>query len=1276
MKKKLFVVIAAVLMLALTVSAASAENTVKTRDTVLVLDATGSMYGTPMAEMKEAAKIFCSNVLSASGKNRVAIVVYQSSVTKTLDFTSDQDSLNSTIDSISASWNTNIGAGIDSASSMLSSSNADVKNIVLLTDGLPNTGSYRSPGKYSSSDISRDYYIYANYVYERCSELKQNYNIYTLGFFHNSSEKELDFGRRFLMDIQNKGYYEVTNASDLKFVFDDLAEDITEENYPIIIVPGIMGSELYDSKGDVVWIDPTLSSLPWWKAIMVNNLDLGRLDIGTDLKTPKNGINLNAPGSKREYGAMDTYQKLVDSLCEQFPNRAIYFFSYDWRQSNYNSADELNSLINEVKTQTGYSKVDLVCHSMGGLVASSYVNKYGTTDARCIITLATPYEGSPDIIYRTLTERGLGTTTLKNSVASGILSRNGLTKEIMADLPSSPQLAPTERYFKSTNFLKRGEVKYNTGAIPGDITSELLTEDITYEEYCNIMTSMFGKKKYDLALAFQESSKDALLNLDNTYFAVGTGEKTVDSVVVNKGTSLDELKTIELTYNKGDGTVPYESATMTGLLPSKYKGIKDPAGNSRYREFKASHTGILSHDGALLWVKNILSQTSNPYEESDEINYSGYTVIRIACPIDVTINVNGEILSSDPESGSTYVSNGRLDFIGDDGVSICLDDIGTAYDINIVGTGEGTMDYNISWYDADNTLTETRSFEAVPITKDTVIKTTSDSTKPIILNVDSDGDGVIDTQWSASASGKTIVDDLDQGTSSISLSPENLTIDGKAGEKITKNITVSTSQASKPVAITPTSLQSENGNIIDTSNIKVNPTTVNVSSGVPENILVTINIPESAISGNYTGKINATSTNSSDSCNVHLRVTDDNVIDTVDDNVTNTVGDDVANTVGNDVTDTSGDDVTDIVNPINNSVCLYPANPTTGCIIFANHSKSSTEGGWINLSGGKEIQLPQPLKFTYCGTDKLKISEATIELKSLSGQKNKCQENNTKLELTYPYSTHPFYTERQCVTIDYNGPSAFKKQKVTIYLVKGLDVCSASEAFGDVMDNESKSLEEVFNEGTNSYTKVCATLDENGDLVEPLTFGCLEPGSYGVLITLADHQNNKKKCGTEKKVLSATCFEVVNYELETNASDTLDEGDNLDVEMCLEDAPTDREFTYGALLINKEAYKAEINVSSNGTRAGTDVFVNDIDLRDLGVNFTNYKSKLSKSELTNEIQTLIGEGNGTISIGEKNQYTLSLTTFDLLPGDYLLFTGVYEKGKGIVGIDQKELTIF
>lgn len=278
------------------------------------------------------------------------------------------------------------------------------------------------------------------------------------------------------------------------------------------------------------------------------------------------------------------------------------------------------------------------------------------------------------------------------------------------------------------------------------------------------------------------------------------------------------------------------------------------------------------------------------------------------------------------------------------------------------------------------------------------------------------------------------------------------------------------------------------------------------------------------------------------------------------------------------------------------------------------------------------------------------------------------------MNYTYPYATHPFYTDGQRVTMTYNGPSALKNQKVNVYLVNGSSVSSVKKAIV-LAGNESINLGEIFGEGTdNSYIRLCATLDKKGDLLKPITFYSLKPGSYGIIVTLADDKY-RENTSMEKKVLSATGFEIVNYELKTKADNNIKEGDNLDVTMSLKKAPADGEFTYGALLINEEAYRAEINVSTNGTINGTNASINDLDIRDLGINSTNYKSKLNKSELTKAAQTLIGEGNGTISIGDKNQDTLSLTTFDLAPGDYILITGAYEPGKGLVGIDQDKLKI-
>ena len=132
----------------------------------------------------------------------------------------------------------------------------------------------------------------------------------------------------------------------------------------------------------------------------------------------------------------------------------------------------------------------------------------------------------------------------------------------------------------------------------------------------------------------------------------------------------------------------------------------------------------------------------------------------------------------------------------------------------------------------------------------------------------------------------------------------------------------------------------------------------------------------------------------------------------------------------------------------------------------------------------------------------------------------------------------------------------------------------------------------------------------------------------------------------------------------------------MDLRMNLVNAPDKSNCTYGAVLINEHAYKAKIEVNTNGTRSGTSVIVNGVDvIEEFGINSSNYKSKLTKNELQKEIQTLIGEGNGSIAIGEKGEKALSLTTLDLPPGDYLLFVGAYCPGEGLVGLTQLNVLI-
>ncbi len=125
-----------------------------------------------------------------------------------------------------------------------------------------------------------------------------------------------------------------------------IAPDLPRE--PVIIVPGILGS--WKRQGEWV-IDPILH----------------------------------------------TYDNLYNTLKQAgyMPDMDLYTFAYDWSVSNALTAWDLKNRINEIKTANNVSLVDLVVHSMGGLVARQYIESdYYDNDVDQVIFLGTPHIGA------------------------------------------------------------------------------------------------------------------------------------------------------------------------------------------------------------------------------------------------------------------------------------------------------------------------------------------------------------------------------------------------------------------------------------------------------------------------------------------------------------------------------------------------------------------------------------------------------------------------------------------------------------------------------------------------------------------------------------------------------------------------------------------------------------------------------------------------------------------------------------------------------------------
>lgn len=191
------------------------------RDIVVVLDRSGSMRGEPLEQTKEAATKFVDTVMQKD--SRVSLVTYDSSATVNCSLTRNGEYLKTAINQVEAGGSTNIYDAMEYADKMLSMSCAKKKIIVLMTDGLPNSGREEN-GSYEEALVQ-----YSDTLKNK------GYYLYTLGFFSEVEGEELSQAQQMLGDMASPGYhYEVESADDLVFFFDDIASQIGGTKYVYI----------------------------------------------------------------------------------------------------------------------------------------------------------------------------------------------------------------------------------------------------------------------------------------------------------------------------------------------------------------------------------------------------------------------------------------------------------------------------------------------------------------------------------------------------------------------------------------------------------------------------------------------------------------------------------------------------------------------------------------------------------------------------------------------------------------------------------------------------------------------------------------------------------------------------------------------------------------------------------------------------------------------------------------------------------------------------------
>lgn len=188
---------------------------------------------------------------------------------------------------------------------------------------------------------------------------------------------------------------------------------------PVVSVTGINSVPLVDGNGNKVFpfdastiVSSVLPAIPALVSFLANGDVNALLDeiipiakaIFDPIKYDENGYSVD-PGvgidryfpesfDKYNYELNEGSQdKFSLALAKEIRGDHVYIYTYDWRRSPMDIADELNDYIQSVKEQTGHDKVAINGQSMGSCMVQAYLAKYGTKDVKTVAMFSGAYTG-------------------------------------------------------------------------------------------------------------------------------------------------------------------------------------------------------------------------------------------------------------------------------------------------------------------------------------------------------------------------------------------------------------------------------------------------------------------------------------------------------------------------------------------------------------------------------------------------------------------------------------------------------------------------------------------------------------------------------------------------------------------------------------------------------------------------------------------------------------------------------------------------------------------
>jgi hypothetical protein len=373
---------------------------------------------------------------------------------------------------------------------------------------------------------------------------------------------------------------------------------------PVILIPGIMGSRIAKSNGDELF-----PYYPHWTdfATQANQRHIQLKDnvgdgrpmeqravVATDiLRYYAYGAfgqtyYLNLIGRLKnigyiEYDAVDRPNRRTMNGCDMNQTNAdLFLFPYDWRNKNEQSANDLKDFIGCIKRLYNAQndpnfKVQIIAHSMGGLVARRYIldGVYGsapyTHHVERMITLGTPWLGAPKAILPIYNGEFEGVNSL--------IDKN-ILKEVGRFMPGPHELLPSRVYVNELGdqTLPPDPGDYPFGERNWDIDQSGRWESIytfgRFENWTNQLrpspispiqpgtnTDLFHNKLF-AGRNLQDNWTTDSTGVTYYNFTGLANNSTIGSLVATSVWQGNQIKSeLKIEYTRGDGTVPAISSS-------------------------------------------------------------------------------------------------------------------------------------------------------------------------------------------------------------------------------------------------------------------------------------------------------------------------------------------------------------------------------------------------------------------------------------------------------------------------------------------------------------------------------------------------------------------------------------------------------------------------------------------------------------------------------------------------------------------------------------------